>query len=444
MKVLEKAQKMIEKYSLCDNCLGRQFAMLSYGISNEERGKVIKQALLMEAHRLALADDEKGIVMLKALMINGGLHIAGEILKRLGKEVISESLQCHICEGKFQIIDELVREVVNKLSEYEYSTFLIGIELPSEVDEKEDELKAEFEIIYGEDLRNEFSREIGKRVAEVVKKPVDLKKPNVVVLVNPFIAQVKVQANPLYISGRYLKLVRGIPQSKWVCVKCKGSGCPRCNWTGRMYLESVAELISIPMLKATDGEGFAFHASGREDVDARTLGLGRPFVVEVKRPRKRFLDLTELERTINENARGKVEVHCLKSVDKSAVRMIKSLDVVEKTYRTIVELDREVSDEELAQLEKALMNCKILQRTPLRVLHRRADLIRERLVYEAKVKRLSLNKAEMIIKCQGGLYVKELITGDEGRTKPSVSEMLKAKVVPISLDVLSVGSKDVP
>jgi tRNA pseudouridine synthase 10 len=44
----------------------------------------------------------------------------------------------------------------------------------------------------------------------------------------------------------------------------------------------------------------------------------------------------------------------------------------------------------------------------------------------------------MKIRCQGGLYVKELVTGDEGRTTPSVSEILKNKAKPIKLDVLNV------
>jgi len=79
-----------------------------------------------------------------------------------------------------------------------------------------------------------------------------------------------------------------------------------------------------------------------------------------------------------------------------------------------------------------------MQKTPLRVLHRRADLTREKYIYEVKVKKLSPKKAEMKVRCQGGLYVKELVTGDEGRTTPSVSEILKNRAKPIKLDVLNV------
>jgi len=47
----------------------------------------------------------------------------------------------------------------------------------------------------------------------------------------------------------------------------------------------------------------------------------------------------------------------------------------------------------------------------------------------------------MKIRCQGGLYVKELVTGDEGRTEPNVSKIVDAKAEPLELDVLNVSVK---
>ena len=45
----------------------------------------------------------------------------------------------------------------------------------------------------------------------------------------------------------------------------------------------------------------------------------------------------------------------------------------------------------------------------------------------------------MIIECEGGLYIKELISSDEGRTSPSVSEILGKKAFCVQLDVLEVN-----
>lgn len=440
MEILEKAQKMLEKYPLCNHCLGRQFALLGYGLGNQKRGETLKLLLTMKGHQLALSKQKSGIVLLKTLATNGSFDMAIEILKRMGKKP-DEKRQCYLCEGRFNSIHKLVNSALKELGNYEFSSFLVGIELPTEDEEREDEFKAEFEVKHGESMRNEFSREIGKEISEVTKKTVDYKRPDIVVLVNPFSAQVYLQVNPLFISGRYRKLVRGIPQSRWLCVKCRGEGCPRCNGTGKMYPESVEEIIGEPTLEIAEGEAMAFHGAGREDIDARMLGRGRPFVIEIKKPKKRFIDLQSLAQTVNERAKGKVEVSSLRLATKDTVRKLKKTEAAQKLYKVIVEFDKSVSKEKVAELANALTNTVIRQQTPKRVLHRRADLIRERYIYMAKVKRLKPNKIEMRIQCQGGLYIKELITGDEGRTSPSAAKILNVEAKPLELDVLNVIMK---
>ena len=191
-------------------------------------------------------------------------------------------------------------------------------------------------------------------------------------------------------------------------------------------------------MEAAEGEKTAFHASGREDIDARMLGTGRPFVVEISKPRKRFLDLPKLKKIINVAAKDKVEVSNLRFTSKDVVRRLKKAESAQKEYRVLVEFEGDVSEEGLRVVAEKLSNAVIKQQTPLRVLHRRADLTRERYIYEVKVKKVSPKKAEMQIRCQGGLYVKELVSGDEGRTVPSVSELLGNRAKPLKLDVLNV------
>jgi tRNA pseudouridine synthase 10 len=260
--------------------------------------------------------------------------------------------------------------------------------------------------------------------------------------VNPFAEQVRLQVNPLFVGGRYRKLVRNIPQSKWFCSSCRGKGCEKCGGTGKMYPESVEELISKGLLEAAEGEKTSFHASGREDIDARMLGNGRPFVIEISKPKKRFLDLKKLEADVNAGAEGKVEVSGLRFSSKDIVRRLKKAESAQKKYRVLIEFEDEVSEEDLALLEEQLSNVLIKQQTPLRVLHRRADLVREKYIYEVKVKKVSLKRTEMKILCQGGLYVKELVSGDGGRTVPSVSKLLGNRAQPLKLDVLNVIMAD--
>ena len=440
MGILEKAQKMLEKYPLCNPCLGRQFALLGYGLDDKKRGEAIKILLTMEANKQALRGEKAGFSLLKTLATNGSFDMATKVLWKL-KRKAGKKRRCYLCEGKFEQIQRLVSSSIETLADYEYTTFLVGIKLPTKVEEREDEFKAEFDVKHGEGMRNGFSRGIGKKISEITQKTADYKTPDIVVIINPFTEKLTLQVNPLYIAGRYKKLARGIPQSRWLCPKCRGKGCAECNWTGKMYPESVEEIISGPTLEKTSGEEAAFHAAGREDIDARMLGRGRPFVVEVKKPKRRFIDLQDLAKSINAQAKDKVKVLNLRFANKDTVRRLKKKEGAAKVYKAVVEFDREVSDGELEILEKTLTNTMIRQETPLRVLHRRADRVRERYIYEAKVKRMKPNQMEMRIRCQGGLYIKELITGDEGRTDPNVAEIIGAKAEAVRLDVLNIISR---
>jgi tRNA pseudouridine synthase 10 len=441
MEMLKKAQEMLDIHPLCDHCLGRQFALLGYGLDDQKRGETLKLLLTMQNHKLALSGKKTGLSNLRVLAANGSFEMAAEILRKMRKKARKKK-ECYLCQGLFKSLDKLVENALGKLEAYEYTTFLVGIELPTTVEEREDEFKAGFEVEHGESMRNEFSRDIGKKIVAVTKKTAEYKKPDVVVLINPFTGQFTIQSNPLYIQGAYRKLVRGIPQSKWLCRNCRGEGCLKCNGTGKMYSESVEEIIAEPLLKETGGENVCLHAAGREDVDARMLGTGRPFIIEVKKPKRRFIDLHNLAEVINKQAQGKIEVSSLRFVTKDNVRQMKKAEAFQKIYKVIIKFDRAVLDSELENVTKILEKAVIRQQTPLRVLHRRADLVREKYIYETKIKKLAPNRAEIKIRCQGGLYIKELISGDEGRTDPSVAKIINTEAKPLYLDVLKVVKEE--
>jgi tRNA pseudouridine synthase 10 len=411
--------------------------LLGYGVDNEKRGEALKLLLTIKAHETAMAKDKNGLALLRTLASNGNYPMANEILKKM-KSKLAEAKPCYLCQERLASAEHLTQIALDKLQEYEYATVLVGVELPIEAEEREDEFKAELTITHGESLRNEFSRTIGKRIAEATGKRIDFERPDIVVLVSPWIEQVLLQVNPIHVGGKYRKLVRDIPQSRWLCKGCRGKGCKQCNWTGRTYPESVEEIIGNPAVNMAQGKEFSFHGAGREDVDARMLGLGRPFVIEVKKPKKRRIDLKVLEKTINSNAEGKVEVSSLCFVNKDFVRKLKRGDEAQKLYQATVKTDKPISQKQLAALKKALTDVNVKQQTPKRVVYCRADLMREKYIYKANVKRLTPKRFELEIRCQGGLYIKELITGDDGRTVPSVTQILGVKAIPIELDVLGV------
>jgi len=429
MDVLETSKKILHEGPICNNCLGRQFAKLSTGLSNKERGHALKLALVLEGDQIYKT--EKNDSLLNELILCS--EFARKTLGMGG-----EDEQCWVCLDLFKRLDEWVDEAVKALEGLEYSTFLVGTKVSGLLSENEEILWAEVGTAYAEQLKTELNREVGKRIAEKVQKDVDFENPDITITLDLAKNKLELQVRSVYVLGRYRKLIRGIPQTRWPCRKCKGKGCESCNFTGKQYPESVDELIKDPVVEAFQAIDTAFHGSGREDIDALMLGSGRPFVVEAKSPKRRNTDLEELMKKINEKAAGKVEVRELSFVGKGMIETLKS-SKADKTYKLKVTFKEPVSEEKLKSSIDALSDIEISQQTPRRVLHRRADLVRKRHVHSIKLDELTdEGYAYITVNCEGGLYVKELVSGDEGRTKPSLTELLGIPALVEDLDVVKV------
>jgi tRNA pseudouridine synthase 10 len=206
-----------------------------------------------------------------------------------------------------------------------------------------------------------------------------------------------------------------------------------CKGVGKLYKTSVQEIIEKPLLAATKSSKSKFSGCGREDIDARCLDW-RPFVLELKKPLKRSINLKEIEKLINKSSA--VKVRGLKLVDRFVVKKIKT-DRLDKTYLAEVVFEKNIDKQSLRKVG-SLAGQTITQKTPIRVLHRRADKVRKRLVKSISYRLLSPRKLRLKIRAESGLYIKELITGDEGRTKPNVQELLNNKVKKINLDVIKI------
>src|SRR5665647_2214539 len=150
---------------------------------------------------------------------------------------------------------------------------------------------------------------------------------------------------------------------------------------GAQYLDSVEELIARPVIIAFEAQNAVLHGAGREDIDARMIGSGRPFILEVVEPKKRSLDLAWLEQEINRTAVGRVAVTIKRWSERAEVETLKS-NKAHKKYRILVGVDGALSADEFANALKTLQGATIHQRTPERVAHRRADKIRERIVLD--------------------------------------------------------------
>ena len=446
-EVLSTTLKILDEHALCDKCLGRQFAWLGTGTSNEVRGHSIKLTLTMIAdEQIKAGEKEQGTRLVKALAEHGMFEPAKLLAVQNSIDYGSENC-CYLCSidgiSIFESIPAIADRMIGLSKDFEFSTFLVG-SIPSPIlVERQDELNAKYSILHSETLKSHINRQLGIAMQKVLEKEVDFERPDAVFIYAMDQDEIRLQINPIFIYGRYNKLVRGIPQSRWDCKKCKGKGCKECEGTGRKYPDSISEYVGVPAQELIDGSKFKFHAAGREDIDVLMLGDGRPFVVEISEPRTRSPNLDQLTHDINERADGKISVHGLEIADRSTLQKLKeSAESNVKEYRALITTQEIVSDKKLKKTEKSFKDVEIEQRTPTRVSHRRSDLVRRKRIHEIHLKKQDERLLEGLFKVQGGTYIKELISGDEGRTVPSIAQILETPCVCKELNVTAIYSED--
>jgi tRNA pseudouridine synthase 10 len=179
---------------------------------------------------------------------------------------------------------------------------------------------------------------------------------------------------------------------------------------------------------------------GREDIDALMLGTGRPFVLEISQPRVRNIDLGELEREANLSELAKFSG--LEFTTRDSVQRTKLL-APSKIYRVKVRADGKVNKERVVGVAQSFRNLCIDQRTPARVEHRRADLVRKREILWAEADWIDEETFTLTLEAESGTYVKEFVSGDDGRSIPNFSEALGVRCRVETLDVLAINDHEV-
>jgi tRNA pseudouridine synthase 10 len=408
MELDEQVGKILAYGEICDHCLGRFFGKRSHGLSNGERGR--------------------------------GLRVTHAI--RANIPYTPHEGPCWICHDLFSDIGTWAARVVEAMSGIEHATFLVGTKVPPLMAESEELVWSDLGLTGPEPLKSEVNREVGKAVSAITGKTADLSHPDVVAILDLAGGTVELEITPLFFRGRYRKLERGIPQTRWPCRVCHGAGCERCGFTGKMYPDSVEELIGRTAVEVFQAADAVLHGAGREDIDARMLGSGRPFVMEMVAPRRRTPDLAALEEAVNRNAAGRVGISIEGWSTRGEVETLKS-EKAHKKYRISVEVEGGIARNELEEALDRLKGAVVCQRTPARVVHRRADRIRERRVIDARVAGQEDGRFFLDVVGEAGLYVKELVSGDGGRTRPSLAGLVGRPARVIQLDVLEVeGSRE--
>ncbi len=447
--ILETSRKVLESHPICNHCLGRQFAWLSTNTSNDDRGSAIKLTLSMMADQDFKSGSKQAGEELIRILAGNGMFEPAKALATKNSIEYSDQVSCYLCsvEG-ISVFDRLpdIAEIARiAIEEIEFDTFLVGCVPAAILDERQDEIRGSIGLMHGEALKADVNRELGKILQDLLQRSVDFKNPDIVIVYQMDGDRIEVNRNPIFIEGRYRKLKRGVPQSRWDCGECRGKGCEVCGGTGRKYPDSISEYIGVPTQQAAQGTKFKVHAAGREDIDVLMLGDGRPFVVEVSEPLVRAPNLKSLAEDINDEAAGIVEVVDLRpTIRKRAQKIKDEASENVKEYVATIRTEEKVGAKALKAASKALSGIVIEQRTPTRVAHRRADLVRQKRIHETRLKKGKDNLVEGFFKVQGGTYVKELISGDNRRTVPSLSENLETACECTELNVTAIYEGNVP
>ena len=505
--------KHLVRIGTCDHCLGRLGGKKTFNQTIEQSG-----------------------IEIRATVLERDPHL---------RDTREEEPLCPFCENLYEEAELLSDIIFDALEPYELSRLQLGARIPKDQMEEEEEMRKRFGAGGSDALKSglvsTIAQHLNKRL-EGVKIVND--KPQILALIDVLTLTVELDIRAHYLYGRYLKLERGIPQTRWPCRACKGRGCERCDQTGLQYKKSVQDLIGNPLLELFGSNEHAFHGMGREDIDVRCMGRGRPFVIEMKEPKIRTIDVEDAMKTINTAAGGSIEITGLRDSNRSEVVRVKDtpaeksytirfrlqplseaelavltapvdlthIDVQErggkgkkqsskrkrrgdrkndhiKPLPTVIDVPEGPDEATLKAMKKAelvalaedmkldtkgtkpilieriqaaappapvyidlpddevildtitkLSGVKLAQRTPERVAHRRADLIRRRTVFETSKPSIETmedgtREIEFTLRCESGTYVKETVHGDGGRTQPSLSSLIKAKCDVLWLDV---------
>jgi len=235
--------------------------------------------------------------------------------------------------------------------------------------------------------------------------------------------QVSFEREQVFIAARYCKYSRSLPQSPWAPNKD----------TAKVLGNSVGEKITNPLQEYFRADSTKFIASGREDIDVRMLGTGRPFAVALFNARKwqemydknrRKEVLSMLRDKINKENKDVEVVGEFQLVTQEEMRELNiGQEEKRKQYSALCYSCLPITLE-MAKKFEAAMPVELNQATPIRVLIRRSVMDRKRMIYAGRMDVVDEHHFRIQVETQAGTYVKEFVNGDFGRTRPSVANLL--------------------
>jgi tRNA pseudouridine synthase 10 len=289
--------------------------------------------------------------------------------------------------------------------------------MPADVQEREDQLRSELKIRGMETIKSQTARNVIAFLEAKTHKKVNRKNPDLTVVVDMDKGSLLINAKSLFIFARYTK-PKGVSQRIELCENCSGRGCDDCKG-GRLDVPSMEEILGNKLNRILGSSKAKFTWIGSEDEDSVVYPPGRPFMVEVKNPRRRKVP----SRLVVTTGRGRAEVTGAKALRE---RPLATPSFVFKT-RAFIE-----PAEGLGGLKPS--SVRQITGTTIRYRNNKGKDVSKR-VYSIRVQRIR-KRATAEIKLDGGLPVKRFVSGES--VSPSLSEVLGIQLVCKKFDILRV------
>jgi len=205
-KIIPIANQILKKYELCDNCLGRLFSKQLHLSSNKILGKKLKKNLN---------------------------HIQ----------------KCYICKNLFDNLTHFLKLMLDVSSNYSFSSFSVGAMIKPSIVDRDDFIRSKYKLTGIDSVKTDISKELRKLFYRKTKKTIDFVDPDVTFTVNLKDESCQMRSKSIFLSGRYIKTMRGIPQKQKSCENCSGKGCRICNFHGISEFDSIEGIMSYVLFK---------------------------------------------------------------------------------------------------------------------------------------------------------------------------------------------------
>ncbi|KAG0041720.1 putative tRNA pseudouridine synthase Pus10 [Gryganskiella cystojenkinii] len=268
-------------------------------------------------------------------------------------------------------------------------------------------------------------------VSDTRFKAVGKNVPPAVVTTKPILESIEMTRDSVHVGGRYLKYSRDVSQTPWTI------------GTTVLAELSVSGIVCDAIKKVFRADDFKFVTAGREDANVRMLGNGRPFYMELINPRTPSVPqetLDKVQEEINAIMPEKVQIRKLTSLKSEDTKIIKDgEDTKTKSYSALCWASEPVTQTMLDAVNAYNSKAFIVeQQTPIRVLQRRAQMIRKKEIHSLKAFPLQGHFFVVHLHTEAGTYIKEFVHGDLGRNQPSLASILGCEADIMELDVLEV------